>query len=67
MCFLCFAQLLLRASGPGALWGVGVFSFESILSLLVEYLINAVRFFVIVLTAFFAGKEVRLAKQTVSV
>ena len=46
---------------------MGVFSFESILSLLVEYLINAVRFFVIVLTAFFAGKEVRLAKQTVSV
>ena len=40
-----------------------VYSFDGILSLLVEYLINAVRFFVIVFTAFFVGKKAESAKQ----
>ena len=44
----------------------GDFSFGGILSLLVEYLINAVRFAVISGTAFFVGKEVRRGVQAAS-
>ncbi len=44
----------------------GELSFESVLSLLVEYLVNAVRFFVIVGIAFFARKEMRTSDSVSS-
>ena len=44
----------------------GEFTLESVLSLLLEYAINAVRFFVIVCIAFYVRKKVRIFESPVS-